>query len=144
MTDPIQGIGAIDKMKELDKMSGAGGPQGASFDEVMGDQQAQGVDQAEGVGEVEAPQEVEAAEAPQAVEETNALDKMDQFLDGMSKDEAELNDLMERCMGGADLSQKELLRVQMLVYGYAQKVDLASKVVDKATGGIKQVMNTQV
>jgi hypothetical protein len=30
------------------------------------------------------------------------------------------------------------------VYGYAQKVDLASKVVDKATGGIKQVMNTQV
>jgi hypothetical protein len=144
MTDPIQGIGAIDKMKELDKASGVGGPQGASFDEVMGDQGAQGVEQAEGVEGVEGPQEVEAAEAPQEVEKSGAIDKMDQFLDGMSKDEAELNDLMERCMGGADLSQKELLRVQMLVYGYAQKVDLASKVVDKATGGIKQVMNTQV
>ncbi len=144
MTDPIQGVGAVDKMKELDKMSGAGGPQGASFDEVMGEQAAGGVEDAEGVDAVEAPQEVEAAQAPEQVEKAGPVEKMDQFLEGMSKDEAELNDLMDRCMGGADLSQKELLRVQMLVYGYAQKVDLASKVVDKATGGIKQVMNTQV
>lgn len=144
MTDPIQGISAIQGAAGLDGASGpsgAGGPKGASFDDVMEGQKTQ---EAEATQGVEAAQEVEAPEAPAQVEKSSAVDQMDSFLDGMSKDEAELKDLMERCMGGQDLSQKELLRVQVLVYGYAQKVDLASKVVDKATGGIKQVMNTQV
>ena len=66
------------------------------------------------------------------------------FVSGVLKDEAKIEKMMNRCAKGQTLDQGELLQMQGLIYSYGQKIDLASKVVDKATSGLKQVMQTQV
>lgn len=135
MTDPIQGsqlaMQSIQKLDgaELDKTS----PQadGPSFKEVMSTH----------------TDPAKAPERPAAVEASEQVDpakKLDDFVQGVFEDQARIEEMMGRCVDGKNLSQGELLQLQGLIYAYAQKVDLASKVVDKATGGLKQVMNTQV
>lgn len=45
---------------------------------------------------------------------------------------------------GKSFSPAELLSLQAHVYRASQELDLAGKVVEKATGGLKQVLQTQV
>ncbi len=52
--------------------------------------------------------------------------------------------LMKVAMSGQKLSNQEMLGIQAGVYMYSQQMELTSKVIDKATSGIKQAMNTQV
>ena len=66
------------------------------------------------------------------------------FVEEISEDRAEIERMLDQTMHGADLDQRELLEMQTLIYSYSQKVELASKAVDKATGGLKQMMNVQV
>ncbi|MCB9622638.1 MAG: hypothetical protein H6723_04790 [Sandaracinus sp.] len=42
-----------------------------------------------------------------------------------------------------DLAPEQLLAIQAGVYRYTQEVELASKVVDKATNGLKTVLQSQ-
>ena len=82
--------------------------------------------------------------AKQAEARPSALDKVADVVDGIRADEARLDRAMRRMSRGRELDSVELLRVQSLVYGYSQRVELASKVVESATSGIKQMLNTQV
>lgn len=142
MTDPIQGSAmAFQNLQKIgqsgldqaDKAADASKQPETSFKDVM--QQTQ------------APEETNVAQQVEAVDSGDKIDpakKLDDFIKGVFDDQDRIEQMMGRCMDGADLSQTDLLKLQSTIYAYAQKVDLASKVVDKATGGLKQVMNTQV
>lgn len=140
MADPISGSVAMQQMPKIDldkldkaaKTADAPKNDGPSFKEVMAQQQTQ------------APAEVQQAQPAQSVQRSEVAQKVDKFVEGVLGDEKRIEKMMARCSKGQTLEQGELLQLQGLIYGYAQKVDLASKVVDKATGGLKQVMNTQV
>ena len=137
MTDPIQGVVAAQKLAPtLDpsavKDLAQGPKEGPSFQDVMAKQEPTAV------------QPSQAIEPTAPVQKTEAAAQIDAFVEGVFHDEKKMNRLMDRVHRGQTLSQGQLLELQGVIYGYAQKVDIASKVVDKSTGGLKQVMNTQV
>lgn len=66
------------------------------------------------------------------------------FVDRVADDDRRVEGAMRRMTSGRELDSVELLRTQALIYGHAQRVELASKCVEKATSGLKQLMNTQV
>ena len=138
MTDPIAGKLAMQALQQpnAQALEKAGTPKGpkTSFQEVMTQKQQ----------EVEATQKTQAPEVAQPVEKSESAQRMDKFVEGVLDDEKKIDRLMAKNTSGGGLDQSELLQLQGLIYGYSQKVDLASKVVDKATGGLKQIMNTQV
>ena len=150
MTDPITGASAaiqgLQKLQQTSQANEAASPSkaassdGPSFKDVMQQQtdQAQGADSVQGP---QAPQKTEPIQKPQGVEPNERLDN---FVKGVFKDEKQISRMMSRCSRGKTLDQGELLQMQGLIYSYGQKIDLASKLVDKATGGVKQIMNTQV
>jgi hypothetical protein len=45
---------------------------------------------------------------------------------------------------GKTYGNQELLAIQASVYKFSQELELTSKVVEKATSGVKQTMQTQV
>jgi hypothetical protein len=52
--------------------------------------------------------------------------------------------VLDLARSGRDLAPAQLLSLQAQVYRASQELDLAGKVVEKAIGGIKQVLQTQV
>lgn len=64
--------------------------------------------------------------------------------EGMKSRKASLDALIHKAMKGQSFSQKELLVLQYKASLYSLEMNLTSKVVEKATSGIKQAMNTQV
>jgi len=55
-----------------------------------------------------------------------------------------IESILKVSLSGVKLSQQELLTLQMRVYRFTQEVELISKLVEKGTSGIKQVVNTQI
>ncbi|MBA2663114.1 MAG: hypothetical protein H0U74_12530 [Bradymonadaceae bacterium] len=140
MSDPISGKMASQALQQPQESQPVGGgskdSHGASFKDVISRQSeaAEPVDTTRGSGPVEPAAKTEGVERS----------RMDNFVKGVLKDEQQIDRMMARCMRGGPVDQKEMLQMQALIYSYSQKVDLATKVVEKATGGLKQVMNTQV
>ncbi|HEX5745069.1 MAG TPA: ATP-dependent helicase HrpB [Archangium sp.] len=77
---------------------------------------------------------VQAARSQQAV----------QVLDRVTEAQKRLDNILALAESGKSFSPAELLAVQAHVYRASQELDLAGKVVEKATGGVKQVLQTQV
>jgi hypothetical protein len=65
---------------------------------------------------------------------------MNQVMDGQNK----LEDIMKVCLSGKNFSSSELLALQAGVFRFTQELELTSKVIEKGTSSIKQVLNTQV
>ena len=147
MTDPVSGAAAssAQKVAENASTSGveeAGGDDGASFDDVMeqvqqADEAAQDNPEASAVDGVDEVDQVQQVDGP-------AKSRLDDFVNRINADQSEIEQMLEKGMGGGEMSQKDLLQVQALIYGHAQRVDLTTKVVSNATKGVKQVRNTQV
>ena len=57
--------------------------------------------------------------------------------------EAAMRDALAATRAGRDLGPAELIALQAGVYRYAEAVDLAAKLVDRATAGIKTVVQAQ-
>ncbi|MFY0529472.1 ATP-dependent helicase HrpB [Archangium gephyra] len=99
---------------------------------------AEGVEKAAGgTSEVRAGgrvDSVQAAKSQQAV----------QVLDRVTEAQKRLDNLLALAESGRSFTPAELLAVQAHVYRASQELDLAGKVVEKATGGVKQVLQTQV
>jgi len=55
-----------------------------------------------------------------------------------------MDDILKISMSGVKLSQEELLALQVRVYKFTREVELISKLVEKGTSGMKQVVNTQI
>ena len=70
--------------------------------------------------------------------------KVVKMVQGLVKGQDKMSQIMKMALSGRSLSPPELLAMQAGVYRYSQELELTSKVVEKATSGIKQTMNVQV
>jgi hypothetical protein len=59
----------------------------------------------------------------------------------IEKGENFLNRIMARAMRGKDFSTQELIAVQAGVYHYAHRLEIFSKLVDRATASVHKLMN---
>jgi hypothetical protein len=67
-----------------------------------------------------------------------------QVLDRVGQAQKRLDHILQLAESGRTFTPAELLALQAHVYRASQELDLAGKVVEKATGGVKQVLQTQV
>ncbi len=65
-------------------------------------------------------------------------------LEQVTRAQQRMDQLLRVAETGKAFSPAELLSLQTHVYRASQELDLAGKVVEKATGGVKQVLQTQV
>lgn len=80
---------------------------------------------------------VDSVQAAREQQAARALERVGQA-------QKRLDRILELAESGRDFTPGELLALQAQVYRASQELDLAGKVVEKATGGIKQVLQTQV
>ena len=70
--------------------------------------------------------------------------QMANMIEGLVNGQDKMTQIMDLAMSNKKMSPQELLAMQAGVYRFSQELELTSKVVEKATSGIKQTMNTQV
>jgi hypothetical protein len=70
--------------------------------------------------------------------------KAAQILDRIGEAQKRLDSILELAQRGRSFSAAELLSMQARVYRASQELDLAGKVLEKATSGVKQVLQTQL
>ncbi|HZH03947.1 MAG TPA: ATP-dependent helicase HrpB [Myxococcaceae bacterium] len=63
---------------------------------------------------------------------------------GVQEAQRRLDRVMELAASGRTFSPAQLLSIQAQVYRSSQELDLAGKVVDRASGGLKQVLQTSL
>jgi len=168
MTDPSGGgIGkaAGELMKEMQRAQNDMQQQkinqpgsAGSFDQVM---QAQGTQATTAAQQVQATQQVQASQEATKVlmqAKINAATPSTRVGAAAKSEESRLGGMLQKLIGGQDkmtqimnmamsgrqFSPAELLAMQAGIYRFTQELELTSKVVEKATSGIKQTMNTQV
>jgi hypothetical protein len=66
------------------------------------------------------------------------------LIDDVSRAQSRMDQVLKLAESGRSFSPAELLSLQAQTYRASQEIDLAGKVVEKATGGLKQVLQTQV
>jgi hypothetical protein len=172
MADPTGGIGKAsaqmmqEMQKEMAKVQEQNGPQKAGFQDVMAQQ---GVNDPTKVQDVQKVAEVQKTQqATQAADvlrtaqnqQVNGVDKsigvkqvepttktesglkavLNQVVEGQNK----LDQIIKMATSGKTYGNQELLAIQASVYKFSQELELTSKVVEKATSGVKQTMQTQV
>jgi anion-transporting ArsA/GET3 family ATPase len=135
--------------KQTDQLQKAGS---TSFQQAMEAQQThapQAVQQVEAAHEaarVLSAAKINAAQASTRVGEASKVEqsRMLKLLDGLISGQDKLSSIMHLATSGKQFSPNELLAMQAGVYRFSQELDLTSKVVEQATTGMKQTMNTQV
>jgi exonuclease VII small subunit len=105
----------------------------SKFDGVLADkaQAVQGpapVRQVESVGKTERP----------------TLSMVSRVVSELEQGQLRLDKLIDAGVSGKQFSNAELLSLQASMYKYTLELDLTSKVVEKATSGLKDVVKTQV
>jgi hypothetical protein len=80
---------------------------------------------------------VDSVQSARAQQAAQAMDRVNQA-------QKRLDHILELAESGRTFTPAELLAFQAHVYAASQQLDLAGKVVEKATGGIKQVLQTQI
>ena len=76
---------------------------------------------------------------------SDMMPKVEHYLEGLNHSTHKIDDMIKKLSDGKmKLDQKELLKMQIQVYGYSMELDLTGKVVDKATSGLKDTLKTQV
>ena len=114
-------------------------------------QAPQQVDQAQRVGQVgrigEADK-VATARGAMPAEAASRSEGPNKFLSGvvehLEQGQNYMDSLISQGMSGKQFSNAELISLQAGMYKYTQELDLTSKVVEKATSGIKDTLKTQV
>lgn len=123
------------------RVASEGTPQWASVERT---EAARGTCKAEGVGKATGgTSEVGAGGRVDSVQAARSQQAV-QVLDRVTEAQKRLDNLLALAESGRSFSPAELLAVQAHVYRASQELDLAGKVVEKATGGVKQVLQTQV
>ncbi|NMO23043.1 ATP-dependent helicase HrpB [Pyxidicoccus fallax] len=103
-------------------------------------------DKARATGEVSG---VSAAAPTHAVEgvpptERPALHAVSHVVRALEQGQRDLDRIIQEASSGKQFSNAELLSLQASMYRYTQELDLVSRVVEKATTGLKDVVKTQV
>jgi hypothetical protein len=155
LADKAQGAGQVDAAQGVNKAQAA-----------QATQKADAVRQVETVNKTEKaalnkvntaaqqPMTARGAEAVNAKAETakstaasgtnKAGDMMTQVVGDLEKGQVNLEKIIAQASSGKQFSNAELLSLQASMYQYTQQLDLTSKVVEKATTGLKDVVKTQV
>lgn len=60
------------------------------------------------------------------------------------EDEAAIEDALARIERGETMDREELLALQARVYAYSQRVEVASRLVDRAAGALRHLLNIQL
>ncbi len=58
--------------------------------------------------------------------------------------ERDVDAMLHRAVNGESFGRRDLLRLQALVYSYSESVDIATKVVDRSIGGLRQLLTMQL
>lgn len=141
-------------IQKLDKQQGSTAG-GTNFKETM---DAHGVNHASKVNDLNHVQSTTSAKNVLAHAKINAnlpsvkvnevanaeRSKWADMLGDMIGGQDKMNGIMKMALSGRQFSPPELLAMQAGVYRFSQELELTSKVIEKATSGIKQTMNTQV
>lgn len=87
-----------------------------------------------------------AAAQPRSVQRTAAGRNVEpaKLLSSVVEAQKRMEHVLRLAQSGKSFSPAELLALQANVYSASQELDLAGKVVDKATSGLKQVLQTQL
>jgi len=67
-----------------------------------------------------------------------------QVLDQVTAAQQRLEQVLKLAQSGKSFTPAELIALQANVYRASQELDLAGKVVEKATSGVKQILQTQI
>lgn len=138
MTDPMMGIAATQRMQPLPDQGTpqVSKPGESKFDAVLADKagKTQAVPGAEAVKPVESVAKPEHA----------TLKLVSHVVSELEQGQARLDTLIGAGLSGKSFSNAELLSLQASMYKYTLELDLTSKVVEKATSGLKDVVKTQV
>ncbi len=158
--NPLSGMGT-------GGIAGAGTPGKASesFGQVMKGQAAKPLEQAPSIVQqpqsqsanaMQNTQQVQSSKEAQAgvskVESTSKAGRLEGtshhkpagMIDQVNQAQQKMEDILKMAESGKSFSPAELLALQTHVYRASQELDMAGKVVEKATGGVKQVLQTQV
>jgi len=142
------------QMQQVEQQQKVGGPQ---FDNVMAQQGVNDPSKTQDVGKTQSAADVlRTAQAQQVggvdksidVKNVEATTKtegglkavLQQVVEGQNK----LDQIIKMATSGKTYGNQELLAIQASVYKFSQELELTSKVVEKATSGVKQTMQTQV
>jgi hypothetical protein len=89
------------------------------------------------------PRSPEAKAAAPATTSPGERSSFQRLVDGLGKEINSGERMMRGALGagGKDLGPSDLLALQAGVYRYNEAVDLASKLIDKASNGVKTVIN---
>lgn len=96
--------------------------------------------QAQSVQGVNPDTAVKVVDKAAATRESGLKSLLQQVVDGQGK----LDQVIKMATSGKSYGNQELLAIQAAVYKFSQELELTSKVVEKATSGVKQTMQTQV
>ena len=162
MTDPISGgMGAAGELlkemqeaqKELQKMEQGQGPdKTGNFQDTFQSQQAQAPQQAQAIEPTAKSPNVLLNAKVNAMSPSTQVgatartqrSQMASMIEGLVNGQDKMTQIMDLAMSNKKMGPQELLAMQAGVYRFSQELELTSKVVEKATSGIKQTMNTQV
>ena len=168
MADPTGGIGKAssqmmqEMQKQMQQVQEQNGPQKAGFNDVMAQQGASDpskIQELQKVQDVNKVQQTPAAADVLRTAQTQQVNGVDPSLDvkrveAPTKSESGLKAMLNQVVEGqgkldqiiklATYGNQELLAIQAAVYKFSQELEMTSKVVEKATSGVKQTMQTQV
>ncbi|NVJ25992.1 ATP-dependent helicase HrpB [Myxococcus sp. AM011] len=93
-----------------------------------------------------APQEVASVGVvpPVAKMDGTVLNGISRFVQELEQGQRVMDHLIRSASSGSRYSNAELLSLQASMYRYAQVLDLVSRIVEKGTNGLKDVLKTQV
>ncbi|WP_224240682.1 ATP-dependent helicase HrpB [Hyalangium gracile] len=148
MTGPMTGISSAQlvQQKLADQDAAKVGKQGESkFDAVLADkaQAAGSADAVSKTGSVQGPESVRQVESVGKTEKPT-LSMVSHVVGELEQGQLRLDKLIAAGVSGKSFSNGELLSLQASMYKYTLELDLTSKVVEKATSGLKDVVKTQV
>jgi hypothetical protein len=145
MTGPMSGVPAVQP-----KLMEQGAPQqikqsDSKFDAVLADK-AQGVGGPDSAAKAQSVAQAEPARQVDGVAKTDkpTLNMVSHVIQGLEQGHDRLEQLIQAGASGKNFSNGELLSLQASMYKYTMELDLTSKVVEKATSGLKDLTKTQV
>lgn len=145
---------AQNEMQQLQEIQKPGGANNNAFQQHMEAQRSQThrVQEAGKANQVNSPVNIlQQARANASLPSTRVgaaakakQSRVVKMLQGLIGGQDKMTQIMNMALSGRQMSPPELLAMQAGVYRFSQELELTSKVVEKATSGIKQTMNTQV
>lgn len=148
----------LQKMQQQDQVKGQDKPHdgGAKFGQALHNNQVNQVSEAQNLSKVQEATKAQSTIQAAAANKVNTAQKVGDvskshkpgMFNGVVKElmagQNKMEDLMKVAMSGQKLSNQEMLGIQAGVYMFSQQMELTSKVIEKATSGIKQTLNTQL